>query len=567
VSDQDAVIDAVANGKGAPLGAAGAPHKPPKKSIKSTVTVHDRTQIETVFDYFLNRASPAPASKFKQALHYQVDAYLFYPRQFGLDADTYPKTRFFTDVRPLLRFREPKLNFKALMGQKPGVKSPLVFLRAYIESLAVGQETEPIQNAIDEVRLAACTQVGGMLRGVDRCRKRFLRLPNGPMRAEARADVFRRMIKLLDRNHRLLLEIRSLLAAAARVRVDLGEPLAAELRLVDEYCYYRFHDSVAYLLLMSAPEREVSPTPEAAEFIDRVRSLLALHNDHGTRSGYLMVGADSNEAVKERYMHRRGELKRRIWEVLFLEIRMEPLFAVQRQLGQMVAAGLAAVWYAFAQILLVVQAAQPHAMRDFLGLSGMLFLSAATLAYVVKDRIKEFGRSYFGSGIFRRVPDHSERIYYSDRQGGRFEVGEIKERASYVPVEGLPAGVARLRAAFGYGQTCAEETVSGVLHYSKELKLSGKLRILNRYPLRAVHDILRLNIDAGLSRLGEPARLMNLVTPEGTVEAVRFPKVYYLDLVLSYSRRAPSGKSIEEALDYVRLVVDKNGLCRVERLS
>jgi hypothetical protein len=246
---------------------------------------------------------------------------------------------------------------------------------------------------------------------------------------------------------------------------------------------------------------------------------------------------------------------------------MVPLFAVQRQLGAMIAAGLAATWALIAQILLIRQVSQPQALADGLGLSGLLFLSAGILAYVVKDRIKEIGRSYFGGGVFRRLPDHSERIYYNNRSGKPTAVGEIKERAAFITPDALPPRIAALREATPDATIYGDSGIGRVLHYSKSIRLSGKLRILNRYPLRAVHDILRLNIDACLAKLGEPKRMLDMVTADGDVESVRFPKVYYLDMILNYSKIDQNGLKSHQSLEYFRLVIDKTGLMRIEHLN
>ena len=164
--------------------------------------LHDRTQVETVFDYYLYRGGVGQAPAETQ-LRYKVDAYLFYPRQFGLDQHTYPKERFFGDVRPMIRFREPKLSIKQMLGLKPDAKSPLIFLREYISTLEQGTLIEPVQNAIDEVRLFACSFVSNYLRGIDRCRRRMFRLKalSAPEESEDFAKSFQRMIRQIGRAH------------------------------------------------------------------------------------------------------------------------------------------------------------------------------------------------------------------------------------------------------------------------------------------------------------------------------------------------------------------------------
>lgn len=547
------------------VGVLDSAGKPTKKYIKSLVAVHDRTQVETVFDYYLYRGAPGRAGKPQEkTLRYQVETFLFLPRQFGLDQVTYPKDKFYGDIRPMIRFREPKLGFKQMLGLKPGAQSPLVFLKHYIASLEQGQLLEPVQNAIDEVRLFACSFVSGFLRGIDRSRKRMAGF-KGRSPEECGDDLgraFARMVRLLDKSHQVLVEYRSLVEVLNRLTDDVSAPLRHEMKLIDEYCYYRLRDGLAYLLLMTGEFRPGDG--RVREFEVKVQELLRHHDEHAEAAGYIRVRPDSPDSLKERFVHRRGELKRRTWEVLFLEIRSVAMLALQRQTGAMIAAGIAAIWALIAQIYVVRIAMNPAKLNDLWGISGVMFVSIVVVVYIVKDRIKDIGRGYFRSG---KIPDQSERIYYHDRGGNRIPVGSIKEVAKFEKVDRLPERIRALRDQVCSGAQGTAESIDFVLRYTKDITLSRDIKILNRYPLRAVHDILRLNIDACLPRLGEPSRFLNVVGDDCDVHAVQFPKVYYLDMVLSYSKRGRRGEIEEQALDYFRLVVDKNGLLRTERLE
>lgn len=541
--------------------------KPQKKYIKSTVAMHDRTQIETVFDYYLYRGAPQRPGKVRdKTLRYQVELFLFLPRQFGLDPVTYPKERFYSDIRPMIRFREPKLGFKQMLGLKPGAQSPLVFLKHYIASLEQGQLLEPVQNAVDEVRLFACSFISSYLRGIDRASKRMAGFEDKVTAncGEDLSKAFGRMTRLLDKSHQILLEYRSLLDILVKLTDDVSAPLRHEMKLIDEYCCYRLRDGIACLLLISSSHRPGDGRAEILAFDKKVSDILQCQDEHAAAAGYIGIQPDSSESLKERFVHRRGELKRRIWEVLFLEIRSVALLAIQRQTGAMIAAGIAAIWALIAQIYVVRVAMNPKQMNELWGISGILFVSVVVVVYVVKDRIKDIGRTYFKSG---KVPDQSERIYYHDRSGEKIPVGSIKEFAKFERLEKIPERVRTMRAGFCNSSEGTDETIDFVLRYTKDITLSSEIKILNRYPLRAVHDILRLNIDACLPHLGEPSQFLNVVGKDGDVHAVLFPKVYYLDMALSYSKRTRKGLIEEQALDYFRLVVDKNGLLRTERLE
>lgn len=535
-----------------------------KKFIKSLVTVHDRTQIETVFDYYLYRGPGR--SHANDEIEYKVECYLFFPRQFGLDPTTYPKERFYTDIRPLIRFREPRLGYKQMLGLKDSVQSPLLYLRTYIEGLENGHLVQSMQHALDEVRVFACSFVSNFLKNIDRKRKRFAELRCAPT-AEGIAEAFAKTGRVIEKVDAVVTVYRELLAAARALPPGIGDDLKAELAMIDEYCYYRLRDGVAYLMLFTRDFRLAeAESPHVVSFMTKVTDLLARHDERAALAGYIVIKPDSPAHEKERFVRRRGELKRRIWKVLFLDMRQRSLFAVQRQMGAMIAAGLASFWAVITQVLLLRRVVFDQHAGSLLGLSGAVFLAAAVFAYVVKDRIKEFGRSYFRSGIFREVPDQSETIYYRGATGARMPVGSLKEIAVFKALDKLPEYVSSIRSKH-VSELSEAEAVDQVLQYTKTITLSRGIKILGRYPLRAVHDILRLNIDACLPRLGEPTRQLNVVDSTGQVHSVEFPKFYYLDMALSYSRIEGSGVNQDRSTEYFRLVLDKNGLQRVERLA
>lgn len=546
--------------------------KPPKRKrpIKSTVTVHDRTQIETVFDYYLNRGVADGSAQ----IRYRVEAFLFYPRQFGLDPQSYPKDKFYGDIRPLIRFREPKLGFKQMLGMKGTAPSPLVYLRKYVESLAEGRLDAPFAAAIDEVRIFACSFISNFLRGIDRKRRRYNTLSENPDVATPE-DVMRLMagsVRHLEKAHLILLEYRQVLTLAMALPDEIGEGLKTELRLIDEYCYYRLRDGTAYLLLMAEDLAKLDPAADVARYIGDMRGLVARHDAYAQRAGYLVLRSDSPLSVRERFMHRRGELKRRVWSALFLDLRTEPLLAFQRQTGAMLAAGLAAIWAFVAQILVMQRVISGTAANgsmpssSLLNVSGVLIASFAVLAYVVKDRIKEFGRTYFRGRLFGELPDHSERIYFQEPGGERNVIGMLRETAKYERADEIPADLQELRRAIAASGDAVEESPGGALHYTKTITLQRKIKLLSRYNLRAVHDILRINIDTALSRLAEPSRSMHVVDADGEVREATFPKVYFFDLALRYSRVGKRHEIHDDTTSYFRLVVDKGGLKRIERV-
>jgi hypothetical protein len=543
--------------------------KATKKPINCTVEIHDRTQIETTFDYYLFRG----ANESGDRIGYRVDAYFFYPQQFGLNPSSYPKEKFYNDIRPLIRFKEPRLRYKRIAGQKETKASPIGYLRDFYQQLKNGALHGTVRHALDEVHLFACTFIGTFFKSIDRSRARFRKITRTPElvdNVEIIEAFFDKVCQFLQRADEAILEFRKLMPCFQELTGDLSRMIYQEMRLIDEYCYYRLRDGLAALLKMASPERgryDNANYPQVQRFYELVARLLASHDKHAENSRYLLINDRSPARAKEHYLHRRGELKRRIWRVLFVEIRNKPLFAFQRQFGAMVAAGLAAAWAVVAQLYLIRRAVMDENSVDLLGLSGLMFLLAGVFAYIIKDRIKEIGRSYFRSGLFREVPDQSESIHYTDSSGEQLVIGSIKEVARFEKIASIPKELMDTRSMHSLENSAPNEETSHVLHYRKTISLSRKIRILGRYPLRAVHDILRLDIQECLSKLGEPVKAMETVSDALTVSELYLPKIYYLDVGLVYSRLSDRTDASEISHEYFRLVVNKDGLLRVDRLS
>lgn len=544
-----------------------AKQKRVKKPINCSVTIHDRTQIETTFDYYLFRGNGNSES---EQIRYRVGAYFFYPQQFGINPSSYPKEKFYNDIRPLIRFREPKLRYKRIAGQKVDKSSPIGYLRDYHDLLQQGRMTEPVRHALDEVHLFACTFISTYFKSIDRSRVRLKKIVKDPVLigdSEIVESFFVKTTLFLQRADEALIEFRKLAPLYKDLPEGFSRAIYQEIMLIDEYCYYRLRDGIALLLQFVNPLRPQLPHPAVDRFYELVQSLLNSHDNYATEQKFVLITERSPITVKEKYLHRRGELKRRIWKVLFLEIRNKPLFAFQRQFGAMVAAGLAAAWAVIAQIILVRQVMLKEHAVDMLGLSGLVFLLAGVFAYVIKDRIKEIGRSYFRGGLFQEVPDQSETIYYRDGGGNQTPIGAIKENARFQSIANIPAELLKTRHLNALENSDTEEEKSFVLHYRKDITLSKKIKILGRYPLRAVHDILRLDIEECLSKLGEPIRGVEHVVEGCEVKEIHLPKIYYLDIGLVYSLMDDKMKPSETSFEYFRLVVNKDGLLRIDRLS
>jgi hypothetical protein len=539
--------------------------------IKSSIAVHDRTQLETVFDYPL-----LPIKHFaRRNLRYQVEAYIFFPRQMGINPASYPKERFYSDLRPLIRLREPRLTFGQLIGDETAEgRSPVKVIANYLQAAGEGRDTIPEREVVDEARMFACALAGYYLRRIERRSKRlrksvkrYLRERTDPSLGEVELACID-TAHFLDRIHAVMRTWRRLIEHAAQIDHDGQNRVHRELRVVDEYCTYRIRDGLTKLSKTLSTLQKKEDIPQ----LDGLERKLGAHArfDHwySLRKSYGWITRASDDLTVERYVHRRGVLKRRVWQVLYLDVRTRPLFTFQQQLGAMVAAGVAAFWAVSTEILIRIKAAaQPNSPFNSLGSGTMVIVVALILAYVLKDRIKELGRGYFKSRLLRGIPDNSERILYTNSTGERWVLGSISEYTRFVAPEKLPAEIQGLRTNFDPEGLLSEEDSGEAIHYRKVIDLNANILRSHTYTLRAVHDILRLNVEAFLAKLDDPLHGTEMLDTEGRLVEMKMPKVYHLDLILKYSQIGRAESPERSTFESIRLVINKNGLFRIERIE
>jgi len=303
--------------------------------------------------------------------------------------------------------------------------------------------------------------------------------------------------------------------------------------------------------------------------VRRVKAWGKLINYYLKKRKYKSLTSNSSRQQQEKYSMRVGFLKRRMWQVLYLEIKNKVSFFLKQDLAYMTAAAFAAIWTLFANIIIWYNlqfenyTSLLNASGSFLGLSGTFILLCFVLVYILKDRIKELGRDKFQGGLFRHLPDCKEKIWYRNYQGNVESVGVIHETQEYLSkIADIPQEIINFRSYRQKGHYLEHENV---IRYHKKIILEGKKIVKLGYDINAVKDIVRFNVKRFINLLDDPEYTRSFFKNNGESYSVKLPKVYYLDMVFSYSQQSIAGKMRSVALDSTRLILDKSGIVRVLR--
>lgn len=517
--------------------------------IKSSITVHDKTRIEAVVDYDLEELEAGPD-------RYMVDTYFYFPPQFEV-TEKYTRDQFYRDVHAYIRLKEPILPYRGYWRPVGDRVSPILQLQSRLLENPMAENHNEI---IDQIRIYGCLYVSYYLRTINNNIKRLNKQPRNP------EPFLSGLYKVIGRGRKLLKELRDLRTKVAGVYGGSYEKFLKELDIVIEYCSYVFRDGATF-----AAERAEKQDVEQIGITKKLRHFCRVVARYefwmAKKVGYLWLEGSCSEEYKERYISRKGALRKRIGEVLSLNLKEKPLFALQQQGGYMLAAGLAAAWAISIQIILwhelsiggIPDLLGSDSFGNLMGMAIVIFVLIG--AYVLKDRIKENSRNFFRRGLLGRLPDHRNGLYFDALEGPQ-QIGSVDEICRLLGSRrDVEPEIQKFRkTAFEYLSVPGEQ----VVHYSRGIVLDSKRLARLDPPFPAVRDIMRFNFDRFLSSLDDSRQTYVALDRRGNLDRFPVPKTYFVDIIINSRKR---GRNKMSTLDAYRLHLNKNGLIRVERYS
>jgi hypothetical protein len=276
-----------------------------------------------------------------------------------------------------------------------------------------------------------------------------------------------------------------------------------------------------------------------------------------------------DERERELHLVRLSQLKKFFQSDMFIDIaRRESL----KRFSEPLAAGAAA--FAALWAVLFQRWADPSWVE--VGFRGAFVLSSAIAFYVLRDRLKEIGREFITRKLSSVVPDVEQDLVAEGSPIGRIAEWFGTKRATEVP-----PGIRAFR--FEACLTEAEKHLpEDVLHYRRAFVLGPKLRrSIRNSPTPeqgnaagpgaggnsgwALLDVQRINLERHLKHLDDPYKSYRFLDDEGNFSTLRSHRVYHFYACVSARTRSSLGER-EGFERFFRIVMDKNGIDRVERI-
>lgn len=512
--------------------------------------VHDREQLEIRFNHGI---SSEPGDQL-----FEADTYFFIPKNVGVNRTNYTTQNFYGDVTALMRLDAAPLPLCELANPQ-NAASPLHRLHRALELLQVSKRPPASQTLAFHAKLYAYLHTEAVRRETALLTGMLKATSSSVNPEDSRAEFIGELEHLIEDIRESLSAFRKLRAALWPYEKTCHKALNEATRIADEYMSLFLEQRLAALSgALSADPRHFDGTCFVRKAEDAIRALAKDEAAHRTRCGFVTL-VPGDDVSPEYFTYRCSLIKKAVHQALYLDAREATRDTFTRNAIGAVGAALAAIWALAAQL--------PTTIANLGGNTKLFVCTFAVLAYVMKDRIKTLTGEYLTAKLRRY--DHSSTLYGRALEAvGLSKINaRLRESMRFIPYDAVDENIRRVRLEQRTVRKIGGVSNEEVICYKKSLLVQANDTVERMPQGYAVRDILRLNIRHFLVRLDDPSEKWGYFdVNRNCFGEAKLPKVYHLHAVICVRRTGTVDRPAEESLEHLRVVLNKNGIVRVERL-
>ncbi len=513
--------------------------------IDPRLEAHDDNQLELKLSYLVE-----PGIKRQR---YVVETFMFVPRTLGISGQSYGPAGFFEDTQTFVRLKTPTVALEALAKAGRGERwfSPV---RAELDRLLSGG-SRITDELVRDLKL-----LGAIYRSAIRDEGHTLLQKFAPLDGDLEepkmrdAEIARSLGTFIEHLESAVTRLRHV---GGRCDHAIVPHVVREVwSAVDEYVSLFAEEIVTSLVLGCDDRMRRDPDGGAAAPLGPLRERLgdiaiAAYKYRRSRGypSYAVPGAPNEDLPR-----RRRILKRVMASVLYLDLRHEEGGRLQRDIIAGVAAAIAML---FAVLVTI------WAQVEWDRLSAT-FVAILVGSYIIKDRLKEWGKRFLGKRLARWLPDYVTEVRTPDSNDA---IGQCRESVAVVDTSRIDPQILELRHADHPSAIASHGRPEVVVRYIKEVVLDsgGLQKAMNG--VEGLNDIIRFNFARFRQRMDDPIELYRIVHPTNrSVVEVPCARVYHINVVLRITR-GEHKKESASFVERVRVVLDQEGLKRVDAIG
>ncbi len=475
------------------------------RMIQIKTSIHDRFSVEFKINF----------SGQEQHHHlFKMNLWLFVPNSLNINAATYAKDQFYRDVKSNVRLKTPVFTLEQMADPDSVPVKCLKQALAHYES-----DSSKYSDLEFHVKM-------------------YVAIFKSALRDETRALQSQEQSQLTDDRVRGYLDAirqitshyRTVMATFAERGDDL-DPLAV-FAMGDEYMSHLAELHATRLLRHTDKMGLAHDDPERQMIADSV----AAEHQYKIAHGYAHFNADSVAESRDMFQ-RQNTLKKYVESALYLKSDTGPDGAAAQQLTFSVAAGIA--------MLVSMLIALPF--QKYLGQYPTLIFIILVIAYMLKDRIKEYARNRFAHRLKAHYFDMKSKVFFRGKK-----VVHIKEGMDYIGDDKIPAEVLRARHRSALDNSIPLEQA---MLYRKQVDIdNAALREHYEYSYDGINDITRIHLQYLTLKMDDPMTTISVIDETENVRMVEVPRVYNIYIVLQCT--------VEGTTEYYcfKLMTSRNGI-------
>lgn len=456
--------------------------------------------------------------------------YFFVPNSLQINRHTYTKAQFYHNLTSLIRYKTPEFSFAELFDCNSH-RSPLTNVFKLCSS---SQTNENVERLSDELKLLANVVRSSLRREV----RHLIAL--GP----ENIDFAENAQKLL---HNLKQLQTQLTEAEEQFKVHWSHSLlAAHWVYIDEF----ISEAIShYIVALLQALRQAPQTKELAVLDESLSQLLVEEKKRHDR--FISYGKTSSDRKEENIVYRIGLLNKFVLNALQLSTNR---FSIDQRFQHWVGAFSAAIAMLLYFTLFIW-------LGNVFLLNSLPFVVLTVIIYVLKDRIKEWLRTASFQHASHWFPDYLTKIKTLHHKS---DLGVIQESFSFIEQDQLPKELIKLRNLEFHAILETFERPENILFYKRIIKINKKPHT-HHLRRRGLNIIFRFNLRDFLEKARNPYETHVTIDPASKeLVPLRLPKVYHINLIIRTSFLQRKTKIVK--LKKLRLIVDKNGIKRIESL-
>ncbi len=483
--------------------------------IYDNVKIHDNFSLEIKSIYEIISE--------KKKTNYSTITYLFIPNGLNINTQTYPKSKFYNDVKVYIRYNASEYTLDEILNLKSGPLHQLIKIVKKISSKKVSKK--------NKLEFESRVKMLGAILNNTLKNKTLILKENKNLEINNTITCFEKLKKVLATYRSLVVNVDAL---------EIDEDLKNTIKYGDEYIsnITNYH-LIIWLENFKIKNVEKELLKELIGFIKEEQTYRKTQNFDVT---------DNEDFFDEMLFHKRSQLKKFIESVLFLnrDIRKDGTFFEQSIFA--LAAGLA----------MVFSTAIAFYYQQVYGNFTLPFFIALVVGYMFKDRIKASIGLLFVSKASSFYHDFNIKI----KDSATNLIGIVKENFTFVPFNKLGSKVKKHRLKNKFIDADYNFLGEQIIQYKKKIVIYPKKfgEEISDNRLNSIVDITRINLYRFTTQMDDPKKEYSLLKKGKIINRVG-NRIYHINLIQKFYT--------EKGIEFKRylVIMNRKGIKRIEPIE